>query len=330
MNELICIKWEDFKTAVSCSFDRLREDNDFVDVTLISDDKAKLKGHKVVLSACSPFFKDVLKENPHEHPLLYLSGVDAKALKLVLDYIYKGEVQLDCDYIEYFFEVAGKLQLSGFPLHIGKKNKVKDFKREEMPIIEETLQQQIQEDDNFGFGFEVPIETRKRVEKENSLMENVILQPDEQEFMEYDTKLAIKIDGFEQVQVEQQRVEEEEDSFIGNVILQPDAQEYNRQYEPKVKVSRPGKRIDSSILYQFCNVENLETKVQELMGRINGVFTCKNCGRTTRDRTDLRKHVERHINGLCFSCPKCSKKYFRSSVLKSHINMEHVDLMLNS
>ena len=204
-----------------------------------------------------------------------------------------------------------------------------------MPIIEETLQQQIQEDDNFGFkmnGFDVPFETQKRVEEENySLMENVILQPDEQEYMEYDTKLGIKIDGFEQVQVEtQQRVEEEEDSFIGNVILQPDAHEYNRQYEPKVKVSRPGKRIESSILYQFCNVENLETKVQELMDRINGVFTCKNCGRTTRDRTDLRKHVERHINGLCFSCPKCSKKYFRSSVLKSHINMEHVDLMLNS
>ena len=66
----VCIKWDDFKTAVSCSFDRLREDNDFVDVTLISDDKAKLKGHKVVLSACSPFFKDVLKENPHEHPLM--------------------------------------------------------------------------------------------------------------------------------------------------------------------------------------------------------------------------------------------------------------------
>lgn len=52
-------------------------------------------------------------------------------------------------------------------------------------------------------------------------------------FWSYDTKLAIKIDSFEQVQVEQQRVEEEEDSFIRNVILQPDAQEYNRQYEPK-------------------------------------------------------------------------------------------------
>lgn len=79
-----------------------------------------------------------------------MSGVDAKALKLVLDYIYKGEVQLDCDYIEYFFEVCRKI-LTRFPLHIGKKNKVKDFKREEMPIIEETLQQQIKKM-IIGFG----------------------------------------------------------------------------------------------------------------------------------------------------------------------------------
>ena len=289
----VCIKWDDFKTAVSCSFDRLREDNDFVDVTLISDDKAKLKGHKVVLSACSPFFKDVLKENPHEHPLLYLSGVDSKALKLIFDYIYKGEVQLDCDYVEYFFEVAGKLQLSGFPLYIEKKNKVKDLKREDMLIIED-LQQQSQdcntEDDKFG----------------------------------------IKMDGFEEVQVEtQQKVGEEEDSLIGNVILQPDEQEYiykNAFREFKCqsgsKVSQPGRKIDrlTPILYQFCNIENLETKVQELMGKINGVFTCKECDRTTRDRTDLRKHVEKHIDGLRFSCPECSRKYSRSSALKSHIN----------
>ena len=289
----VCIKWDDFKTAVSCSFDRLREDNDFVDVTLISDDKAKLKGHKVVLSACSPFFKDVLKENPHEHPLLYLSGVDSKALKLIFDYIYKGEVQLDCDYVEYFFEVAGKLQLSGFPLYIEKKNKVKDLKREDMLIIED-LQQQSQdcntEDDKFG----------------------------------------IKMDGFEEVQVEtQQKVGEEEDSLIGNVILQPDEQEYiykNAFREFKCqngsKVSQPGRKIDrlTPILYQFCNIENLETKVQELMGKINGVFTCKECDRTTRDRTDLRKHVEKHIDGLRFSCPECSRKYSRSSALRSHIN----------
>ena len=289
----VCIKWDDFKTAVSCSFDRLREDNDFVDVTLISDDKAKLKGHKVVLSACSPFFKDVLKENPHEHPLLYLSGVDSKALKLIFDYIYKGEVQLDCDYVEYFFEVAGKLQLSGFPLYIEKKNKVKDLKREDMLIIED-LQQQSQdcntEDDKFG----------------------------------------IKMDGFEEVQVEtQQKIGEEEDSLIGNVILQPDEQEYfykNAFREFKCqngsKVSQPGRKIDklTPILYQFCNIENLETKVQELMGKINGVFTCKECDRTTRDRTDLRKHVEKHIDGLRFSCPECSRKYSRSSALRSHMN----------
>ena len=68
MAELFGIKWDDFKTALSSSFEILRKDNDFVDVTLISDDQKQFKGHKVVLSSCSPFFKEVFKANHHDHP----------------------------------------------------------------------------------------------------------------------------------------------------------------------------------------------------------------------------------------------------------------------
>ena len=34
---------------------------------------------QVILSACSPFFRQVLRRNPHQHPLLYLKGVKFKA-----------------------------------------------------------------------------------------------------------------------------------------------------------------------------------------------------------------------------------------------------------
>ena len=57
----------------SGAFRELREDKDFFDVTLACDDE-QLQAHKVILSACSPFFRTVLRRNRHEHPLLYLKG----------------------------------------------------------------------------------------------------------------------------------------------------------------------------------------------------------------------------------------------------------------
>ena len=52
-NEKLCLKWNDFQV----SFGELRDDTDFTDVTLACEDQS-IKAHKVVLSACSPFFND--------------------------------------------------------------------------------------------------------------------------------------------------------------------------------------------------------------------------------------------------------------------------------
>ena len=43
------------------------------------------------LSACSPFFKKLLKVNPHPSPLIYLKGVSYESLQLVLRFMYLGE-----------------------------------------------------------------------------------------------------------------------------------------------------------------------------------------------------------------------------------------------
>ena len=67
---------------------------EFSDVTLVCDDDKQVFAHKVafdafwwqagfvktilmkvILSACSPFFRRILLNNPHQHPLIYLTGV---------------------------------------------------------------------------------------------------------------------------------------------------------------------------------------------------------------------------------------------------------------
>lgn len=55
-----CLRWNNYRTNITAEFEVLREGEHFVDVTLACDGR-QLKAHKVVLSACSPYFKDLLQ-----------------------------------------------------------------------------------------------------------------------------------------------------------------------------------------------------------------------------------------------------------------------------
>jgi len=111
-SEKFCLRWNDFETNISVAFRELREEKDFFDVTLACDD-SQVQAHKVILSACSPFFRHILRKNPHQHPLLYLKGVKYKELLCVLNFMYMGEVNVAQEELNSFLAVAEDLRVKG-------------------------------------------------------------------------------------------------------------------------------------------------------------------------------------------------------------------------
>ena len=65
-------------------------------MTLAAEGRTFL-AHKLVLSACSPYLRDILERNPCKHPVVFLRGVSAVELHLLLQYIYKGEAHVRQD-----------------------------------------------------------------------------------------------------------------------------------------------------------------------------------------------------------------------------------------
>jgi len=111
-SEKFCLRWNDFESNISVAFRELREEKDFFDVTLACDD-SQVQAHKVILSACSPFFRNILRRNPHQHPLLYLKGVKYKELLSVLNFMYQGEVNVAQEELNSFLAVAEDLRVKG-------------------------------------------------------------------------------------------------------------------------------------------------------------------------------------------------------------------------
>ena len=59
-NEHYCLKWNNFHSNMVSALGNLKLDGDLVDVTIMADGR-RLKAHKVVLSACSEYFRQIFK-----------------------------------------------------------------------------------------------------------------------------------------------------------------------------------------------------------------------------------------------------------------------------
>ena len=111
--EKLCLKWDDFQENVSSAFGSLREEKDFSDVTLACEDGQQVEAHKVILASSSPFFKNLLKKNNHQHPLIYMRGLKHVDLVAILDFMYQGEANIYQDNLESFLIIAEELKLKG-------------------------------------------------------------------------------------------------------------------------------------------------------------------------------------------------------------------------
>ena len=110
-----CVKlsWNTYETHLAATFKNLIDEKSFADVTLVSGDQIKLSAHKLVLSSCSPVLKQILLDNPHPQPLLYMRGINHQDMESLLKFMYLGEVSIFQDRIDDFLEVARELQVKG-------------------------------------------------------------------------------------------------------------------------------------------------------------------------------------------------------------------------
>ena len=111
--EKFCLKWNDFQENVNCAFSNMRKNNNFCDVTLACEDGHQVEAHKVVLSASSPLFSNILSRNKHTHPFIYMRGLKSDDLEAIVDFLYYGEANIYEENLATFLGIAEELKLKG-------------------------------------------------------------------------------------------------------------------------------------------------------------------------------------------------------------------------
>ncbi|XP_049291895.1 protein bric-a-brac 1-like [Anopheles funestus] len=106
------LKWNGYNSYVVGAFGSFRYEEDFVDVTLCCEGR-KIRAHKILLSACSPYFKEVFKENPCQHPVIIFKNVRYTDLLSLIEFMYQGEVNVLQEQLPSFLHTAELLAIRG-------------------------------------------------------------------------------------------------------------------------------------------------------------------------------------------------------------------------
>ncbi|XP_055530378.1 longitudinals lacking protein, isoforms H/M/V isoform X9 [Wyeomyia smithii] len=111
-DQQFCLRWNNHQSTLISVFDTLLENGTLVDCTLAAEGKF-LKAHKVVLSACSPYFAALLSQQYDKHPIFILKDVKFQELRAMMDYMYRGEVNISQDQLAALLKAAESLQIKG-------------------------------------------------------------------------------------------------------------------------------------------------------------------------------------------------------------------------
>ncbi|XP_022118235.2 longitudinals lacking protein isoform X1 [Pieris rapae] len=111
-DQQFCLRWNNHQSTLVSVFDTLLEKGIHVDCTLAAEGQT-LKAHKVVLSACSPYFENVLSQQFDKHPIIILKDVKYAELRAMMDYMYRGEVNISQDQLAALLKAAESLQIKG-------------------------------------------------------------------------------------------------------------------------------------------------------------------------------------------------------------------------
>jgi len=303
-NEKFCLRWNDFESNISLAFREIREEKDFFDCTL-SCGSRQLQAHKIILSACSPFFRSVLKQNPHQHPLLYLKGVTFTDLQAVLNFMYHGEVNIAQEDLNTFLAVAEDLKVKGLtqndcssskPTELPKQRPVKTH--ESVKVVTPSLvhhqtpqsRRLIQDDQRQ--------EAHPVVKTETVQQQQVIWSGREEEQVDMvDTQVASMDENFV-----------EEDGY-GNEGYHDEEQGYVEY-------------VSREFATGGIAVHNEET--EGLIQYANDQYECSICGRGFPLKITCRRHVQNvHSDNQRVLCHVCNKHMKNTSTLKAHLRTSH-------
>ncbi|XP_060862038.1 protein tramtrack, beta isoform-like isoform X2 [Metopolophium dirhodum] len=333
-----CLKWNNYPLNMVTELDSLRTSEDLVDVTLSCDGQL-FKAHKVVLSMCSTYFRNVFKDNPCRHPVVILKDINQDDVQALLNFVYQGTVYISEKKLESFLRTAELLQIRGLAgaastINTDLESTRMSLERNAMPPL-----QQLSTNNNQDEKHDTSTSTEKS-DSPKSPSEKVSAKrkkclpvklkkqfDDGTEFMdettgsETDILSRLKVDDIDDGNVDTDCYIDEDgskDEFCDDPYAQgPDVDEYEDVDLVKDDfVSHSSTIFDKSLI-----ASRMLNDPKDRLGR----RPCPLCQKVISNKSNLLKHMRiRHSDEYNpAGCSVCGKVFKNKYSLRAHINIYH-------
>jgi len=320
-SEKFCLRWNDFEANVSGAFRELREEKDFFDVTLACEDN-QLEAHKVIISACSPFFRNVLRRNPHQHPLLYLKGVKYRELVAVLNFMYQGEVNVAQDDLNTFLSVAEELQVKG--LTQGNNGQQQSSKPSGSGSSKSEVKPSLPPPPPSRNVPDVPVSKKPRLSNPAPVVSQSTYQSGGNDDDDIQEVVPVKSEPGSSSMVMDQGHYQDDQS--GAVALEDSYQEEGYDYEGYDDGSGV---IDPNTGLPYAGADGNKGVVESMTSLGGGQLQCLTCGYQSKS-TNIKYHIEaKHVESSGYNCALCGDFFKARSSLNQHMSVKHRKARIN-
>jgi len=302
-NEKFCLRWTDFESNIGVAFRELRREKDFFDVTLVCNED-QIQAHKVILSASSPFFRSILKRNPHTHPLIYLRGVKLNNLQSVLNFMYNGEANVAQEELNSFLAVGEELKIKGLTQSHSSK---KQGNSSSVPPAKS---------DTPCLPDEHPSTRRPPP--------TMVLQPKRHSvpLAENDTAqelVSVKSEPFETLTIHQ-------DQAHSTNLQSTDYGDYGAEEDYQDQYDGEGNEVLQSVAVSRGVDPGCYEDLQQYVARTESGYECAICGGFSHKwRANVQYHIEsKHFpNHFAWNCDICGKQVGTKKALQNHRSSSH-------
>ena len=80
---------------------------------------------------------------------------------------------------------------------------------------------------------------------------------------------------------------------------------------------------------EAMNPIEIDAKVKSMYQKIDERWICLECSKTTNNMSNMKKHVEIHLEGLKYSCSSCSKDFRSKNLLYLHTKTKEHQYLKN-
>lgn len=340
-NQLISIKRPE--PGLSELFEDMYVNERLVDVTL-SCSNGQLQAHKLVLAACSSYFSNLFDKlsNPFHYPVIVIKDMQIEDLKLIVDFMYRGQITVSQEKLMSLVKSAENLQINGLSnfdglitspvdgstTNGGPKVSGQRFKRarrstsslsnHNQAIFNRTYQQSRAHDETDGISSPRP---DKLLEQSMVTGESLDGNSHQFNYASSDPTSTRNLSNSQQLHSQTPSLQ------IQHLGIDQQQQHQQQHLTNQLQVLSHSLAANRTTIVQVTangQSSNQHSSQQQARGRVH---PCNICWKTFREKANLKRHLQVHsLDRVIYACPDCNKtfswkdNYIRHTKTAHHMN----------